>query len=742
MLNLIFNIQNYYFNPLGLPYYIVGILTLLEGIYIFIQNRRALVNLAYMLSCLFVALWLTGMGFVFSSKYEAVALILTRYYVFLGIIFLTPAIYFFSASWQWSLFPEEKKKKKPVVIFNFIVGVIFYLFCMISPLFIQGMWHYKWGFYPKAGSVYIIFIIWFFTLMVLLLLNFIEVYKKEKIPIRKRQAKLMIIAFSIAYLGSYEFLLNYGVSLYLLAFIPVFICINIVGYSVIRYKLMDIETVIHKTIGWAFTTIILIVPFVILLYFTRSWYMSLNDIGAFSYFGSLFLLFLFFVRIFQPRVDHLFQRRRYNLEEISSCFIDDVVHLKGINQLVQRIEETIARTLYPQRIDIFIYDEDRKVYMLVNRRGEFKEIRELNEETPFLLWLAQNNKIAHKEFVDIDPLYAPIKEAAKDYFNLTQSVVAAPLVLGEKLLGVINLGRKASLRRYSALDFHFLTILKNQSAIAISNSLLYENIEEQVRQRTKELVEVQKQLIQAEKLATVGTLAGGVAHEINNPLVAILTNVQMLLTSDTIRDESDRESLQIVEEATKRCRSIIKKLMTYARRPMDTTDISKVDLLDVIKSVISFLGYQLEQENIKIITEAQEATYPTYGNHNELEQVVTNIVLNAKDAIKRIKRGGNIYISLFKDSDWIKIRVKDEGIGIPKEIMPRIFDPFFTTKEVGRGLGLGLSICQAIIERHNGLIDVQSELNKGSIFTIQLPKARKEKGHGVKLDRRHVLKNS
>lgn len=151
-----------------------------------------------------------------------------------------------------------------------------------------------------------------------------------------------------------------------------------------------------------------------------------------------------------------------------------------------------------------------------------------------------------------------------------------------------------------------------------------------------------------------------------------------------------------------------------------------MNLLNVVKNVVSFLSYQLEQDNIKIITEAKDDDYLVLGNQNELEQVVTNIVLNARDAIKQIKKSGDIHISLLKSDDWLKIEIKDEGIGIPQEKIPKIFDPFYTTKEVGKGTGLGLSICQSIIEKYNGLITVQSEPNKGSVFTIQLPKIKIE----------------
>ena len=248
--------------------------------------------------------------------------------------------------------------------------------------------------------------------------------------------------------------------------------------------------------------------------------------------------------------------------------------------------------------------------------------------------------------MEIDPAYANIRESANDYFKLTEATVAIPLVLNEQLLGMINLSRKVNLKGYNALDFSFLTTLKHQSAIAISNSLIYQNIEEQVKKRTEELVEAQRQLIQMEKLATVGTLSGGVAHEINNPLTAILTSVQMFLaTCDGEETQVDKESLELIEEATQRCRTIVQKLMTYAKKPMESGEISKVNLSDVIAKVNSFLGFQLEQEDIQIITKVAEGSHWVMGNHNELEQVLTNIILNARDAIKQSEKKGDIHMS-------------------------------------------------------------------------------------------------
>ncbi|MCM8797519.1 MAG: ATP-binding protein, partial [Candidatus Omnitrophica bacterium] len=450
-----------------------------------------------------------------------------------------------------------------------------------------------------------------------------------------------------------------------------------------------------------------------------------------------FMVLALYLRQIQPKIDHFFQRRQTDLDEIAAKFTEELVHLKSLTQLIRSIEATLADTIYPAHIDIYIYNEEKKNYVLANSIASQNRVKEIDLKDEFLLWLAQQDKIVHREFVDIDPAYSPVKDKVREYFNLTGSSVVIPIILNEKLLGVINLTRKSNFKRYTAAELNFLRILKNQATIAISNSLLYENMEGQVRQRTKELVEMQKQLIHAEKLATVGTLAGGVAHEINNPLTAILTNAQMLLAEKNRLDADSRESLALIEEASKRCRTIVQKLMTYAKKPIEESAFSKVNMLNVVKNASSFLTYQLAQENIRIVSKAEEDEYLVNGNQNELEQVLTNMVLNARDAIKAAKKKGEICILLFKNTSWIHLSVKDEGVGIPKEIMPKIFDPFFTTKDVGKGTGLGLSICQSIVSKHGGTITVHSEVGKGSVFTVSLPKIPPQ--HDLRGNRSEVI---
>jgi len=719
MTQSIFNTTNYYFNPHAVAYFVSGILILAEAMFIFLQNKKAVLNISFAIAMCFAGIWLTGVGFVYSSTTETVALIWSRYYTWLGIIFVTPATYLFSEAWKRT----SLQRNTAYIVINFMIGIITYLLCVLSPHIVAGLWPYWWGLYPKAGIGEIPFIFWFYLLMIFSFKNFIESYKTEEIPIKKKQSKLVITAFIFGFIGSLDFVANFGVSFYTFAAVIVLFFTTTIAYAIIHYKLMEIETVIHKTIAWFFTTLSLIIPLAGFFYFTKPWYVKFNNTATWVYFIATSFFFLFLVRNLQPKVDHFFQRRKYDMENVLNKFSDELVHLRGLEDLIGRITNTLMETIYVNNIILLLYNEKSKKFVsIANIKGAVSNRLEIDSNSRFFQWVVAHNRIINREFVDIDPAYDEIRHQTKDYLQGLDMSVVIPLILNGRLIGLINLGKKANLKPFNSFDFQFLTHLKNQATIAISNSLVYDRVEELVKMRTEELFHAQKQLIHAEKMATVGTLAGGVAHEINNPLTAILTNVQMLLTSDTINDKLDKESLELIEEATKRCRTIVQKLMTYARKPLEAIEMSRIDLLDVLNSVASFIGYQLEQDNIKLNIKIREECYIVIGNKNELEQVFTNIILNSRDAIKKVKKGGVIDISFTKTDDWVKIDVTDQGEGISDAVSSKIFDPFFTTKDVGKGVGLGLSICQAILEKHKGSITFKSSAGKGATFTIQLPR--------------------
>jgi len=241
-----------------------------------------------------------------------------------------------------------------------------------------------------------------------------------------------------------------------------------------------------------------------------------------------------------------------------------------------------------------------------------------------------------------------------------------------------------------------------------------------LEERDRKLREyVDKRLSQSEKLASVGRLAAGVAHEINNPLTGVLTYSHLLLKKAP-PDSSDREDLEVIVRETTRCRKIVKELLDFARDSKSETKPGNLN--KVIRDTISLVENQFSFQRAKIQAELAPDLPEAPMDSSEMQQVFTNLALNAAEAMPN---GGVITIrtSLDGDGSFVRAEVSDTGMGISEENMSKIFDPFFTTKEAGAGTGLGLAVTYGIIQRHEGTIEVKSEVGKGTTFRIRLPRS-------------------
>jgi len=248
-------------------------------------------------------------------------------------------------------------------------------------------------------------------------------------------------------------------------------------------------------------------------------------------------------------------------------------------------------------------------------------------------------------------------------------------------------------------------------------------LEKKVEERTKELREMQAHLIQSEKLASLGKLAAGIAHEINNPLGGILIYSHLLL-EDTSRKSPHYENLKKIVKETSRCKDIVKGLLEFAR-PKEP-EVSQIDLNDVVDRSLAIVEKQALFQNIKIIKAYMPGLPKIVADGSQLQQVFMNIIINAAEAMDG-KGVLSLSTSLDTDGACIEAKISDTGHGINEEDKKRLFEPFFSTKEVGKGTGLGLAISYSIIQIHQGTIDVKSEEGKGSTFTVRLPVKRKNK---------------
>jgi signal transduction histidine kinase/CheY-like chemotaxis protein len=269
--------------------------------------------------------------------------------------------------------------------------------------------------------------------------------------------------------------------------------------------------------------------------------------------------------------------------------------------------------------------------------------------------------------------------------------------------------------------------ITKQATIALKNADLYElktnyaiELERLVSKRTEELISAQNLLIRSEKLASVGRLASAIAHEINNPLTPVVLNLELMVEDIKANHAINMADIDI--EATynsaQRIKRIVERILQFTRKGReDRPAMEKVDITRVIANTTALIKHYFQKSGIELVTNIQFVTASIYGNADQLEQVFLNMMLNARDAMQE---KGKLTVSAFLQDDWVIVKFSDSGKGIAPEIMDKLFEPFTSTKGEN-GSGLGLFVSFEIVRNHNGIIEVESELEKGTTFTIKLP---------------------
>lgn len=251
-------------------------------------------------------------------------------------------------------------------------------------------------------------------------------------------------------------------------------------------------------------------------------------------------------------------------------------------------------------------------------------------------------------------------------------------------------------------------------------------LEDRVDQKTRELKKAHEHILRVEKMASIGKLAAVVAHEVNNPLSGILTYAKLIrrwiengeLERDPARVQEAKQCLELIASESRRCGDLLRNLLTFSRvSPMNLT---WVNLNPVIERCLKLVQHQMEMNGIQWQAELDPEIPQTHCDGAQIEQVLIALIMNAIDAMPR---GGNLKVvsRYLQQSGQVELQVRDDGMGIAPEIMPKLFEPFETTKESGKGVGLGLAISKSIVERHRGLIEAESEWGRGTCFRIVLP---------------------
>ncbi|HEY5233321.1 MAG TPA: ATP-binding protein [Verrucomicrobiae bacterium] len=258
--------------------------------------------------------------------------------------------------------------------------------------------------------------------------------------------------------------------------------------------------------------------------------------------------------------------------------------------------------------------------------------------------------------------------------------------------------------------------------LAVAFNQMTENVQQsraQLEKTVETLKGTQEQLIQSEKLSAVGEFVAGVAHELNNPLAAVMGFSEIL--KDTDVGEQPKRYLEMIFKSAQRCQKIVQSLLSFARR--HAPERKPVSVNKLVETVLEIVAYPLRTSNIEVVTHFDPKLPVVMADEHQIQQVFLNIVNNARQALEahQNQSGARIKITTETCQPNVRVIIEDNGPGIPEENLRRIFDPFFTTKEVGKGTGLGLSLCYGMIKEHGGNIKPTSRPGEGATFTIELP---------------------
>ncbi|HEX8456008.1 MAG TPA: ATP-binding protein [Pyrinomonadaceae bacterium] len=610
------------------------------------------------------------------------------------------------------------------------------------------------------------------------------------------------------------------------------------GNSVVRYRLMDVDVVVRRAAVYALTTLAIALMIGVVVYVAGLYafggevvapgVITLRVIIAVLAMTVIVMMAAPIKNFLQEQTDRLFYGERYDLRNGLLDFGRTLSATTTLEPLLDALVSRLEQVLGVARVAIFIEDaRAASGYRVARAVGLSSEVIVPQDFREMIRVRSAENGIVRADDIDLQPETTGFVRRALHYY--------VPCVVRGRMVAVIGLGRSTGGALLSSEDLEILRTISGYVAVAIENSLLYQeqteraaelellkefnesivesiNVgllavdstgyitgcntaleellgvrrDEAVGARVEDLfaedfaetlqqalgtsgweltnlrhiyklhtatrdnrslilniafaplrradrgahtgalvvledvtgrVRLEEQLQQREKLSSIGLLAAGVAHEINTPLTGVSSYTQMLLGMLASSDPKHK-LLEKIHRQTERATGIVNNLLNFSRTG-NATEFGEVDVNRVLDDTLQLLEPQLRQSQIEIVRDYDTTLPHAYGNAGKLQQVFTNLLLNARDAIPD---GGRITLSTAtEDNDSVIIHVADTGIGIAAENVARIYDPFFTTKGVGRGTGLGLAVSYGIVQEHSGHIAVNSAPGRGTTFRITLP---------------------
>lgn len=697
------------------------------AIFVIYKDRKAK-NLTFFIFCFFVAFWSFAYYLWQISTDSETALFWARA-LMAGAIFI-PIAYL---QFVYALL-DILEKKKAFIFFSYLLFTIFFL-ANFTPYFVshvEPILHFK--FWPIPGIIFTPFlIIWFFYVIYSTYL----LYKQYQTStgIIKMQIKYVILGIIIGFTGgSVNYFLWYRIPIPPVTNISISFCLAIITYAIIKYRLMDIRVVIGRgsIYAFSFATVVALTFLLIFLNNLLANPLPLNILGPLIIIVSL-LLFQPIFRMFEKLASRYFYYTFYSYQRVLTDLSKGLVRILDLEKLASLIVNTLVNTMKLDRAVILLREATSGDYKILKNIG-FKEENGISlvKDNFLTQYLEKTQKPLVQEELSLiirdtkDEKEKEKLEKLKANMVRIEANLCLPLLIEEKITGIIALGNKISGDPYSSQDMELLINLANQSSIALENARLYQQVED-LSQNLKQKVHQQTRKIQ-ELLEMKSEFLKVVTHQLNTP-ASIIKGMLAMMVEGSIKGERLKEYLQKAYLSSERLVTILDDILVAQSLigGGEVVKLSPCQIEEVVEKKISHFRPQAEMKNLKLFFEKPKNPLPlTLADSEMLERIIFKLIDNAILYTEK----GEIKISLNskkeKGQDFIVISVKDSGIGLDEKDKENLFKLFFRGKRATElhpnGTGLGLFIVEQFVKMHQGKIEVKSQgKNKGSEFVITLP---------------------
>lgn len=704
--------------------FIISILLLVMGVFVYRNNQKQYSNRIFLGLCLTSSCWLFFYSIAYIVQNEHIAFIFLKI-GYSGVVFIPITVFHYTL--EFLNFQRVKK----IAHYNYFFGTFCVLIIWTTPLIINNVKKYFWGFYPIGGILHPFFLAYFLSLLTMsfVFLLYIYIYKQKQItPSKKIQIKYLLIAYFIYDFASTDFLANYNLAVYPFGYLPAFLFILIIGYTIVKYRLMEINIVITRVgIFVMLYSLVLGIPFLI-GYYTQSWIFSTIVAVVFATMGPIVY------RVLQRRAEDLILAEQRRYQKILTQAAEGMSREHDLKRLLKLIVYLVVKTVKIKFALIFLYDDEFRAYQLRAIRDNTNILSRVKfkKDNPLVKFL-----IEKKNPVLFDELPENIKLIVGNEFKnglIVQSFI------GDKMLGFMLLGEKNNGKMYSIDDINVFRILAHQSSLAIENCLFLD-----------ESKRAQERIFAAEKLASIGGMADGVAHQMRNRLnvFSVVAGTQQFGLEDLTNAHTEYFSAhpdakavldelmtgtKAIQDNVKRSAEMLNGILNFAKSDEKMKMFSEFSLKKIVDASTEVIKTKHQIADFNLLQTDYGQSDNIYGVETQLRECVYNLLDNAYEAIKEKidyhlkgeEKAGfvpKISLKLNKKDDKYTMEFEDNGIGIKEEHKHKIFSPFFTTKpSVQSGAGIGMYVVKRMVEEnHHGRIRFESQYGQGTRVVIELP---------------------